>query len=175
MAPLARTLNNKFPFVARVGKIFINISRAFCFAFVFSCSSDPYLYDDIGFEKGRQPSGGLSKDSPTRSPPDYYNRQQYAPQQYYPAQSQQYVTQAQVPYAVPQTMSPQQYYYAQPAYAQPAYPQPIPGSRFYSNPYALPPSNYYPYYDADQYYVPPYYQNNIEPQTNRNAGSLGSF
>ena len=30
-----------------------------------------------------------------------------------------------------------------------------PNSRYYSNPYALPPRGGYPYYDADQYYVPP--------------------
>ena len=32
-----------------------------------------------------------------------------------------------------------------------------PASRYYSNPYAFPPQNHYPYYDADQYYVPPTY------------------
>ncbi len=30
-----------------------------------------------------------------------------------------------------------------------------PASRYYSNPYAFPPQNHYPYYDSDQYYVPP--------------------
>ena len=30
-----------------------------------------------------------------------------------------------------------------------------PASRYYSNPYAFPPQNNYPYYDSDQYYVPP--------------------
>lgn len=41
-----------------------------------------------------------------------------------------------------------QYYGSPYQYTQPA-------SRYYSNPYALPPRNVYPYYDVDQYYVPP--------------------
>lgn len=39
----------------------------------------------------------------------------------------------------------------------PSYP---PSSRAYRNPYDAPPNNYYPYYDLDQYYVPPTYYNN---------------
>jgi hypothetical protein len=154
-----------------------NFLAIFCLALIFACKSDPYLYDNIGFDKGRRPESAQSQGLPARTAPDYYNRQQYpAQQQYYPPQAQQYAPQGQMPYAVPQAMPPQQYYYPQPSYAQPGYPQMVPGSRFYSNPYAVPPSNYYSYYDADQYYVPPYYQNNIEPQqNNRNAASLGSF
>lgn len=38
-----------------------------------------------------------------------------------------------------------------------------PGSRNYKNPYKRPPSNQYPYYDHDYYYVPPIYYNNVEP------------
>ncbi len=36
------------------------------------------------------------------------------------------------------------------------YPQ-SPGSRFYTNPYGIPPSSNYNYYDSDQYYVPQNY------------------
>jgi hypothetical protein len=41
------------------------------------------------------------------------------------------------------------------------YQQQAPGSRYYSNPYSIqqpqPTQNRYPYYDGDQYYVPPSY------------------
>lgn len=71
------------------------------------------------------------------------------------------------------------YYYHQPGYApqpvpapapyyqqQQQYQQVPPGSRYYSNPYDIPPAgNGYNYYDADQYYVPPTrYNNNEGPQ-----------
>lgn len=39
-----------------------------------------------------------------------------------------------------------------------------PHSRAYKNPYDFPSQNYHPYYDSDQYYVPPSYYNNVEPQ-----------
>lgn len=66
--------------------------------------------------------------------------------------------------------APPAYYYQQQPQAYPYYGQ-APGSRFYSNPYAIPPSasTQYQYYDADQYYVPPTYQNNVEPQYNANG------
>ncbi len=57
---------------------------------------------------------------------------------------------------------PQQQYYP-PNYASPPYQvYPNAGSRFYSNPYAIPPSPYYPQYDVDQYYVPPTYSYGME-------------
>lgn len=73
------------------------------------------------------------------------------------------------PYRAPQPVyrqAPPPYYY-QPQQHQ-LYPYYDAGSRFYANPYAIPPSgsNQYQYYDADQYYVPPTYQNNVEPQYN---------
>ncbi|MBM3579782.1 MAG: hypothetical protein FJX34_03310 [Alphaproteobacteria bacterium] len=40
-------------------------------------------------------------------------------------------------------------------YPQQYRPYDRPRSRAYSNPYAYPPYNYYPYYDVDSYYVPP--------------------
>ncbi|MES2677716.1 MAG: hypothetical protein V4612_05325 [Pseudomonadota bacterium] len=51
------------------------------------------------------------------------------------------------------------YYYnqQQPAYTNSPYQYQQPASRYYSNPYAMPPQNQYPYYDGDQYYVPPTY------------------
>lgn len=62
------------------------------------------------------------------------------------------------------------YYYHQPGYAPqpvPYYqpqPQPYvePGSRYYSNPYAIPPSQYYNYYDHDYYYAAPNYYGTSE-------------
>lgn len=58
----------------------------------------------------------------------------------------------------------QQPYYQQQQYRSPYQQRVVPGSRFYSNPYAIPPSTQYPQYDADQYYVPPTYYQNIEPE-----------
>lgn len=47
------------------------------------------------------------------------------------------------------------YYYSQPYYNGGYQYQYQPASRYYNNPYAVPPQNQYPYYDGDQYYVPP--------------------
>lgn len=60
------------------------------------------------------------------------------------------------PYTVPAP------YYQQvvPAYSPGAYQ--VPASRFYSNPYAIPPSSVAPRYDIDQYYVAPRGYRNIE-------------
>ncbi len=44
-----------------------------------------------------------------------------------------------------------------PAYYGGHYQYQYPSSRRYNNPYAFPPQNQYPYYDGDQYYVPPTY------------------
>ncbi len=47
-------------------------------------------------------------------------------------------------------------YYYRPPQQYPGYGyQTPPASRYYSNPYAVPPQNVYPYYDGDQYYRPP--------------------
>lgn len=132
---------------------------------VSSCSkSDPYLYDRTGFDRDARPVVAPNPNVKTSSP-EYYQQQppygsgyQQAPQAYAP-----------IPYQP-------QY----PAYGQPVYPQQYPqqgGSRYYSNPYAIPPSNnYYPQrYDVDQYYVPPTYYNNIEPnQRGSHVNSSGS-
>lgn len=95
--------------------------------------------------------------------PYYYQQQQYQPPQYQP--------------------QPYYYYPPQPQYKQPYQQQPYggAGSRFYSNPYAIPPSPQYQQYDADQYYVPPTYYNNVEPQPaankiiNSTSNSSGAF
>ncbi|MBP7709553.1 MAG: hypothetical protein KA100_00600 [Rickettsiales bacterium] len=109
-----------------------------------------------------------------------------------------YSTPAQSPIPTPVQNS-SQYYYGQPQYQRP-YQQPSPyyyppqqpsyyppatpysqqgGSRYYSNPYAIPPSTQYPNYDADQYYVPPTYYNNVEtlPQKNQfqSSGAGNTF
>lgn len=72
------------------------------------------------------------------------------------------------------------YYYRAAPTAPPYYPpqryqppyQQAPGSRFYSNPYAIPPAPYYPAYDSDQYYVPPSYYYGTEPQQNNSLPGL---
>jgi hypothetical protein len=48
------------------------------------------------------------------------------------------------------------YYYVPPTrYPSQYAPYNHPSSRMYNNPYSHPPKNYYPYYDSDNYYVPP--------------------
>lgn len=92
--------------------------------------------------------------------PYYYQQPQYQPPQY--------------------QQQPSYYYPPQQQYQQPYQPYGgAAGSRFYSNPYAIPPSPQYQQYDADQYYVPPTYYNNVEPQGNRvlnsTSNSSGAF
>lgn len=119
-----------------------------------SCfGKDPYLYDKPGFDSGTMP-GGYNPNSPKKSAPDYYRQPQYP--NYQPAPYQQQPQQ-------------QQYYYQPYAAPQQQYQQPQGGSRFYTNPYAIPAApNGYQYYDTDQYYVAPYQYNNIEDQLKKN-------
>lgn len=114
------------------------------------CYSDPYMYDRAGFESGTTPNQDPSMSgSQNRVAPDYYYRQ-----------PQGYNNQGGQPYP------PQNYQYQQPPqYGSPYQVYPAPGSRYYSNPYAIPASPYYPQYDADQYYVPPAYYG-VENQQN---------
>ena len=56
------------------------------------------------------------------------------------------------------------YYYSPRAYRAP--------SSYYSNPYAFPPQNNYPYYDGDQYYVPPSYYGTGSISDNQFPGSV---
>ncbi len=149
----------------------------FFLLFLSSCSGKnhyPHLYDKSGFESGSRPvediSGTVAKVSP-----DYYRQTQYPPQtqqQYAPPQQMppEYQQQAIPPQPIPpQPMPPQ----AAPVYVQAAPYSPysqnpyvssyqVPGSRFYANPYAIPPSPYYMNYDVDQHYVPPTSHNAVE-------------
>lgn len=154
-------------------------------AALFSCSKSNFLYDKVGFDAGTMPAD-KNPNNPVKVAPDYYYRQQgnYQPnqnmpyQQQYQQQPQQQMQQQPPPQQMQQQQAPQpqtqqyqqqtsyvQMPYQQPQqhqYAPPVYQAPQPGSRFYSNPYAIPPSPYYPNYDADQYYVPPAYYNGLE-------------
>ncbi len=49
-----------------------------------------------------------------------------------------------------------------------------PNSRAYTNPYN-PPQSYYPYYDFDQYYVPPTQYKNVEQDNNNSFGPSSKF
>jgi hypothetical protein len=125
--------------------LFVICAAALCLI-LNGCKSgnDSYLYDRTGFDKGTMPRDVKNVEGPNRVAPDYYYRQA-APA---PAPAQAYQ-----PQAVPPNYQP---------YNSQGYPA---ASRYYSNPYAMPPSNQYPNYDADQYYVPPAYYNNVEPQS----------
>jgi hypothetical protein len=149
--------------------ITVNFQRFVALAFLgllFNCQSDPYLYDKVGFDSGTRPVAEKPNPSaPGHIAPDYYYRQTqqaysspqgYAPQSSYQQPASYYPQQQQYQAPAPYYQTPQQYQ-QQPYYG------PQGGSRFYSNPYAIPPSNYYPNYDADQYYVPPAYIQNNEP------------
>ncbi len=144
----------------------------FClFLLACSCSSEPFLYDKPGFDAGTRPNE-KNPDSPVTIAPDYYYRQpSYNQQNYTSQQPVQY--QQQMPYQQPQYYYPQQpvYYHPYPPVMAPGYNNygNTGGSRFYSNPYAIPASAQYPNYDADQYYVPPTYYQNVEPQNQQRS------
>lgn len=135
--------------------------------FFSSCSHDKYdnetLYNSVGFEPGSAPA----LDPRVKYSSDYYYRQaQIGGGQMSGAQPMMY--QGQMPAAQYQAPYPAQYY--PPSYSSPPYQvYPNAGSRFYSNPYAIPPSPYYQQYDADQYYVPPTYSYGMEQSGNRNS------
>jgi len=140
--------------------------------FFSSCSHDKYdnetLYNSVGFEPGSAPA----LDPRAKYSSDYYYRQaqigggQMGGGQIGGAQPMMY--QGQMPQPQYQAPYPAQYY--PPSYASAPYQvYPNAGSRFYSNPYAIPPSPYYQQYDADQYYVPPTYSYGMEQSGNRNA------
>ena len=110
------------------------------------CSSkDPYLYDRAGFDPDGRPVVAPNPSTPVRVTPDYYYRQPAYPNYYQPQ---------------PYTQNPYQGNYG--------------GSRYYSNPYAIPSQQSYPYYDGDQYYVPPTYYNNAEPYPQNSSYSQPS-
>ena len=147
--------------------------------FIASCSSE-HLYDKVGFEPGAAPNNPDPRINKTA--PDYYYRaaptvpQGYAPPQqtyYAPPQQQGYAPQ---PYT--QQGYVQQGYAPQQGYAVPQQ-QPVPyqqvgGSRYYSNPYAIPAAPYSPAYDTDQYYVAPnaYYGAEPTPKQGRDGPAM---
>jgi len=146
----------------------LNIFLPWFFVMFFSsCSHDKYdnesLYSSVGFEPGSAPA----LDPRAKYSSDYYYRQaQMGAGQMGGAQPMMY--QGQMPAPQYQPPYPAQYY--PPSYASAPYQvYPNAGSRFYSNPYAIPPSPYYQQYDADQYYVPPTYSYGMEQSGNRNA------
>lgn len=121
---------------------------AFCLFLTFSCASD---VDEFAGQR-RQFRNNNPVNITQEDPMNYYYQDPAARSGMYTGQ---YGRQAPA----------QPYYYQQqvvPAYAPGSYQ--VPASRFYSNPYAIPPSNRYQRYDADQYYVPPSRYRNIESQ-----------
>ncbi len=134
-----------------------------------SCSRDKYdneeLYNSVGFDPGTSPNNMAGGNVP----PDYFYRQakmgmNQAPYGSPPQNFQQPPPNYPAPY-------PAQYY--PPSYSSPPYQvYPNAGSRFYSNPYAIPPSPYYPQYDADQYYVPPTYSYGMEQSGSPRQSSI---
>ncbi len=79
--------------------------------------------------RGTEPDAYYRASQPVKTTPDYYYSQPYPQQQQSP----------------------------QPQYYQQQQPMQQGGSRAYSNPYSFQPSPQYPYYESDQYYVPPTY------------------
>jgi hypothetical protein len=136
-----------------------------------SCSRDKYdneeLYNSVGFDPGTSPSNGINGGN---VPPDYFYRQAQMGmnQPSYPQTPPNYPQPQPMPYSAPYQA---QYY--PPSYASPPYQvYPNAGSRFYSNPYAIPPSPYYQQYDADQYYVPPTYSYGMEQSGNNRKSNI---
>ncbi len=104
----------------------------FAVCFLTSCMGKSYdLYEKVGFEKGMRPNE---------------QDQQYQQYQQPPMSAPQY-NQGNAP----QVNVVPDYYYHQPVYPQYG----APASRTYNNPYSFQPPAQYPYYDADQYYIPP--------------------
>jgi hypothetical protein len=113
--------------------------------FVVSCSVEPDYIDNSAQQRNQQYNQQPQYQQPSAPPNQYYQSPQYAP-----VPQQQYYQSQQVPYS----------YGGAPA------------SRFYSNPYDVQPMQQYrPYYDADQYYVPPTKYNNVELQPKASNGS----
>ena len=112
------------------------------------CASDKYdndnLYNSVGFDQGSLPMAGQQKIAP-----DYFYRQaqgamgaggypQGGQAPAYP--QQQYQPQTQYPPQYQPQPQPQQYYPQTYGSVTPYQVYPNAGSRFYSNPYAIPPS-----------------------------------
>jgi len=125
-----------------------------------SCFSSDYEAKDLTNRMGFD-NGSAVVQPPVKTSQDYYYRQGNgggAPNNPNPYGA--YNSQTNTPYQYPQ----QQYYAPSPYVAAPYQVYPGTSSRSYSNPYAIPPSQYYPQYDADQYYIPP---NSVGADENR--------
>ncbi len=133
---------------------------------LFSCSSSEHLYDKVGFDPGEAPSGAYADPRINKTAPDYYYRAAPTVPKGYASQPQQQYYAPPPSYAYP----PQQAYVPQPQQYAPVQG----GSRYYSNPYAIPSTPYYQQaYDADQYYVPPSSYYGAEPTpTTTNAPAM---
>lgn len=147
--------------------------------FIFACEArypyvdkektDSYLYDKVGFDAGKAPQN-VANPVITKIAPDRYYRQPTNPElmpQNQQLQQQWQQPQQPYPYYVPQVTYP---YQPQPYYQQHEIrkynleQQQDAGSRFYSNPYSIPPTTHQaPRYDGDQFYSPPVSQSNQEP------------
>lgn len=124
-------------------------------------------YNKVAVEVVRVPQN-MPDSNIAKVAPDRYYRQPTNPEmmpQNIPPQQNQW--QQPYPYYAPQVTYP---YRPQPYYQQHnlrrynAAQQQEAGSRFYSNPYAIPPTTQkVPRYDGDQFYSPPNLQNNQEP------------
>ena len=162
VANIKNKIKSKF-FISKILYVFLLLNLAF----LSSCARDKYdnetLYNSVGFDPGSSPNMGAGQQ---KIAPDYFYRQaQGAMGGAYQGQGgampnagyQQQYQQAPQQYQ----QMPQQYY--PPNYSSAPYQvYPNAGSRFYSNPYAIPASPYYPQYDVDQYYVPPTYSYGME-------------
>lgn len=116
---------------------FKGLAYLIIFACIFSCHDNIDVYNRPGFDVGTRPSTG----NPSQvMPPNFAQPPAYAPM------SQQAPVQA-----APAFRPAPDYYYYQPYYPQ----YQRPASRYYNNPYSFQPPAQYPYYDTDQYYVPP--------------------
>ena len=128
------------------------ILGAFLLLFSFSCASD---VDE--FEGQRRHLRTNNPVNITQEDPVNYYYQNPA------ARAGNYGGQYGGQYGVPVPAQPYYYQPVAPAYVPGGYQ--VPASRFYSNPYAIPPSSSgYQRYDMDQYYVPPTRYRNIERQ-----------
>jgi hypothetical protein len=114
---------------------------------IFSCAPVDKYSDERGELRNNLNS------QPRQDPTNYYYQQPQVPNSY--QQRQPYYYQQQQQQYAPQNYG-------------------VPASRYYSNPYAIPPSNSYQRYDADQYYVPPNYYQNIESPQQQIPSSFDS-
>jgi hypothetical protein len=171
---LTPSLVASFNFFKLLFLLFVSLLISACearYPYVDKEKTDSYLYDKVGFDTGKAPQNAANPVI-TKIAPDRYYRQptnpELMPQNQQPQQQQQWQQPQQpYPYYVPQVTYP---YQPQPYYQQHEIrkynleQQQDAGSRFYSNPYSIPPTTHQaPRYDGDQFYSPPVSQSNQEP------------